>query len=153
MFSQRVRNVMEHDHMLIASPESFVTDAARLLAGSKLGAVLVVQGDQLTGIFTERDAVCRVLAAGLDASSTPLSRVMTTEPITVDPEGSFGHALLLMHRNGMRHVPVVENGRPVGIVCARDALDPEMEEFACEAQRREGFSDAPSLVLAVPHKG
>jgi CBS domain-containing protein len=147
MFSQRVRNVMEHDHMLIASPESFVTDAAQLLAGSKLGAVLVVQGDQLAGIFTERDAVCRVLAAGLDASSTPLARVMTPKPITVDPEGTFGHALLLMHQHGMRHVPVVEHGRPIGIVCARDALDPDMEEFACEVQRREGFSDSSALPL------
>lgn len=148
MFSQRVRNVMEHDHMLIASPESLVTDAARLLAGSKLGAVMVVQGDQLTGIFTERDAVCRVLAAGLDAGSTPLARVMTPAPITVDPEGSFGHALLLMHQHGMRHVPVVEHGRPVGIVCARDALDPEMEEFACEAQRREAFNESGPVPLA-----
>jgi len=138
---------MEHENMLIASPESLVTDAARLLAGSKIGAVLVVQGDQLTGIFTERDAVCRVLAAGLDASCTPLSRVMTPKPIAVDPEGTFGHALLLMHQHGMRHVPVVEQGRPVGIVCARDALDPEMEEFACEAQRREGFNDSSPLPL------
>jgi CBS domain-containing protein len=150
MFSQRVRNVMEHDHMLIASPESLVTDAARLLAGSKLGAVLVVQGDQLTGIFTERDAVCRVLAMGLDAGKTTLASVMTPEPITVDPEGTFGHALLLMHEHGMRHVPVVEDGKPVGLVCARDALDPEMEEFACEAQRREGFSE--SAPLALLHK-
>lgn len=146
MFSQRVRNVMEHDQMLIASPESLVVDAARLLAGSKLGAVLVVQGGQLTGIFTERDAVCRVLAQGLDASTTPLARVMTPKPIAVDPEGTFGHALLLMHQHGMRHVPVVEHGMPIGIVCARDALDPEMEEFNCEVQRREGFSDAPGLL-------
>jgi CBS domain-containing protein len=149
MFSQRIRNVMEHEHMLIASPESLVTDAARLLAGSKLGAVLVVQGDQLAGIFTERDAVCRVLAAGLDANCTTLAHVMTPEPITVDPEGTFGHALRLMHQHGMRHVPVVEHGRPVGLVCARDALDPEMEEFACEAQRREGFSDSNPVPLSA----
>ena len=63
MFSQRVRNVMEHDHMLIASPESLVTDAARLLAGSKLGAVMVVQGDQLTGIFTVACALCALALA------------------------------------------------------------------------------------------
>ena len=64
---------------------------------------------------------------------------MTPSPLTVDPERSFGFALQLMHEHGFRHVPVVENDRPVGIVSARDALDPEMEDFICEAQRREGI--------------
>ena len=48
-----------------------------------------------------------------------------------------------MHRHGIRHLPVVENGRPVGIVSGRDALDPELEEFICEAQRRQGFEVSP----------
>jgi len=62
---------------------------------------------------------------------------MTTAPKTVDPDKTFGYALLMMHENGFRHVPVIENGKPVGIVSARYALDPEMEEFVSEVQRRE----------------
>jgi CBS domain-containing protein len=62
---------------------------------------------------------------------------MTREPKTVAPEESFGYALLVMHENGVRHAPVVEaDGRPVGVVSARHALDPELEEFAVEAERR-----------------
>ncbi len=61
---------------------------------------------------------------------------MTADPISVPPDEIFGRALLLMHDHGFRHIPVVENGEPVGIVSSRSALDPEMEEFIAETQRR-----------------
>ena len=58
---------------------------------------------------------------------------------------TFGRALQLMHRHRIRHLPVVDNGRAVGIVSGRGALDPELEEFVCEAQRREGYdADLPA---------
>jgi predicted transcriptional regulator len=62
---------------------------------------------------------------------------MTAEPITITPEKSFGYALLIMHENGFRHLPVLENDKLVGIVSARNALDPDLEEFVSESQRRE----------------
>lgn len=139
MFSVRIRNMMELEKMVTAPPQTTVSEAAGLMASCRVGALMVVDNGVLTGIFTERDAVFRVLAPGLDAKTTRLSEVMTPSPVTVDPERSFGHALQLMHEHGFRHVPVVENGKPVGIVSARDALDPEMEDFVCEAQRREGI--------------
>ncbi|MBK8324665.1 MAG: CBS domain-containing protein [Betaproteobacteria bacterium] len=61
---------------------------------------------------------------------------MTPQPATVTPEETFGRALLLMFEGGFRHVPVVKNGEPVGIVSSRSALDPDMEEFVSETQRR-----------------
>jgi len=130
---------MERETLLRVGPETTVSEAARLMAGSNVGAVVVVENDALTGIFTERDALVRVIAQGRDAQTTRLEEVMTPSPVTVEPDRTFGHALQLMHAHHFRHVPVVENGRPVGIVTARDALDPEMEEFVCEAQRREGI--------------
>jgi CBS domain-containing protein len=130
---------MDQENMLVAAPEASVSDAVRLLAGSKLGAVLVVERDRLAGIFTEHDAVQRVLAAGLDAHTTRLVDVMTPDPHTGEPDWTFGHALQLMHQHGLRHLPVVEQGRPVGLLCARDALDPDMEEFSCEVKRREAY--------------
>ncbi len=123
--------------MLIAPPETTVSKAAKLMANKNVGAVMVVEKKRLVGIFTERDAVFRVIARGLDAQTTRLTDVMTTAPQTVDPDKTFGYALLLMYENGFRHVPVIENGKPVGIVSARNALDPEMEEFVSEARRRE----------------
>jgi CBS domain-containing protein len=128
---------MEPKKMLTASPETTVSKAAKLMASNNVGAVMVVEKERLAGIFTERDAVFRVIALGLDAQTTRLADVMTTAPQTVDPDKTFGYALLMMHENGFRHVPVIENGKPVGIVSARNALDPEMEEFVSEVQRRE----------------
>ena len=137
MFSQRIRSVMNRKKILKAPPETTVSKAAKLMAGKNVGAVMVVENERLVGIFTERDAVFRVVAQGRDAQTTRLVDVMTTPPLTVDPDKSFGYALLMMHENGFRHVPVIENGKPVGIVSARNALDPEMEEFVSEAQRRQ----------------
>jgi len=139
MFSQRIRRMMVRERMVKGAPGTSVSEAARLMAASATSAVVVIEDEALVGIFTERDAVFRVIAAGLDARITPLSEVMTPKPLTVDPDRTFGYALQLMHEHRFRHVPVVENGRVVGIVTARDALDPEMEEFVCEAQRREGI--------------
>jgi CBS domain-containing protein len=139
MFSQRIRRMMEHEKLLTANPQTTVSEAARLMARGSVSAVVVVEDELVTGIFTERDAVFRVLAQGRDADTTRLVDVMTPAPVTVDPDRTFGHALQLMHSHGFRHMPVVENGKPVGIVSARDALDPEMEEFVCEVQRREGI--------------
>ena len=137
MFSQRVRSVMKRKKVLMAPPETTVSKAAKLMAGRNVGAVMVVENERLIGIFTERDAEFRVVARGRDAQTTQLADVMTTRPLTVDPDNSFGHALLIMHENGFRHMPVIEDGKPIGIVSARNALDPEMEEFVSEAQRRQ----------------
>ena len=137
MFSQRVRSVMKLEKILTAAPETTVSKAAKLMEDKNVGAVMVVENERLVGIFTERDAVFRVIAQGRDVQTTRLADVMTTAPLTVDPDKTFGYALLMMHEKGFRHVPVIENGKPIGIVSARYALDPEMEEFVSEVQRRE----------------
>ncbi len=137
MFSQRVKSVMERKKILTAPPDTSVSKAAKLMARRNVGAVMVVDHKRLVGIFTERDAVFRVMAKGRDAKTTLLADVMTADPHTVAPEELFGHALLMMYENGFRHVPVIENGEPVGIVSARNALDPDLEEFVSEEQRRK----------------
>ena len=91
------------------------------------------------GIFTERDIAFRVVACGLDAQKTRLADVMTPAPDTIDPEKPFGYALLRMHERGFRHLPVIKDGKVVGIVSARNAMDPALEEFAFEAQRRDHY--------------
>jgi CBS domain-containing protein len=137
MLGLPIKSVLEPRKLVVAAPHTTVTEAARLMKEGKVGAVLVVEEGRLVGIFTERDALFRVIAPGLDPARTELRGVMTRDPTTVAPDETFGYALLLMHERGFRHTPVVENGRPVGVVSARHALDPDLEEFAAEAERRK----------------
>ena len=139
MFGMPIRSVLQPRAPVVASPQTSAAAAAALMQREKVGAVLVVEDGRLVGIFTERDAVYRVMAVDRNPQLTLLSEVMTRDPKTVDPDESFGYALLLMHENGFRHAPVVENGRPIGVVSARHALDPDLEEFAAEAERRKSI--------------
>ena len=139
MFDRSVREVMQKRSVLKAPPQTLVIKAAKLMEKRNVGAVLVVEGDRLLGIFTERDVTFRVVAHGLDACTTEISKVMTRNPHTIDPDQPLGHALLIMHEHGFRHLPVIEAGRIIGIVSSRSAMDPEMEDFVSEARRREHF--------------
>lgn len=139
MYSQRVKQVMGRERLLVAAPHASVSDAARLMAGDEVSAVVVVDQERAVGIFTGRDVVRRVLAQGLDPDATTLADVMTAAPITVDPDKTFGHALRVMQERGFRHLPVLDHGKLVGIVSSRNVMDPEMEEFIAEAARRDGY--------------
>jgi CBS domain-containing protein len=141
MFSQPIRSIMERRKLVTAPPATSVRQAAEMMARKQVGAVLVVDGGRLVGIFSERDVVFRVVARGLDPAATPLAQVMTPDPKTIKPNNTFGHAMTLMHENGFRHLPVVEDGKPIGIVSARSALDPDLEEFVCEERRRKRFQE------------
>lgn len=132
-----IRSIIAKQRILTASAAITVAEAARLMKKKTLGAVMVVRDDgRLVGIFTERDALFRVLAEGRDPRTTKLAEVMTQHPQTISPDKPVGHALLMMYDGGFRHVPVVDNGKPVGMVSARDALGPELQEFESEIQRR-----------------
>jgi CBS domain-containing protein len=133
---------MEHRKLLVAPPQTTVLKAAELMAKKHVGAVLVVDNEHLVGIFTERDAVFRVIARGLEPKSTVLADVMTRDPKTIAPEKPYGTAMLVMHESGFRHLPVIENGRLIGIVSSRNALDPDLEEFVSEERRRKHFQES-----------
>jgi CBS domain-containing protein len=137
LLGEPIKYVMEKTKFVVAPPQTTVRAAAKLMQRRKVSAVLVVEGKRLVGIFTERDAVFRVIAGNRDLDATQLSEVMTKKLITVAPDETFGYALLLMHQKGFRHMPVVVDGEPIGIVSARNALDPDLEEFESEARRRE----------------
>ena len=139
MLSQQISKLSETRHFVTAPPGTNVAEAAALMLARGVSAVLVVEKDALAGIFTEHDIVSRVIAGGQDPQAVRIGDVMTPKPVTVGPETTLGHALVLMHERAIRHLPVIEDGRPVGIVCARDALDPELEDFICEERRREQF--------------
>src|SRR4051812_488917 len=124
-----------------ASGDTSVAQAARLMKEQRVGALLVLDDERLAGIFTERDALFRVVAEGRDPGATRLRDVMTLNPRTIAPDRPFGHALHMMHEGGFRHVPVVDGGRPVGVVSARDALGPELEQFVAELDDRSHITE------------
>jgi CBS domain-containing protein len=119
-----------------------VRDAARQMKAYKVGAVMVVnhQG-RLVGIFTERDCLNRVLAESINPDTTSLSVVMTHDPVSISPDRKLGHALHMMHDNGFRHIPVVDQGIPVGMVSIRDALGSELTNFEREARKKSELSE------------
>ena len=133
---------MQKRKLLTASPAHFVSKVAKTMSDRNLGAAMIVKGGSLVGILTERDIVFRVVASALDARTTRVGDVMTPSPHVVHPDRPFGHALLIMHEKGFRHLPVVENDRLIGIVSARSAMDPELEEFTAEVLRRKHLQKA-----------
>jgi CBS domain-containing protein len=87
-----------------------------------VGTVLVLEGDRLAGIFSERDLLQRVPDAEAAAGEVPLARYMTPDPETVRPDDSLALALHKMDVGGYRHLPVVDSGRPVGMISVRDMI-------------------------------
>jgi CBS domain-containing protein len=136
-----VRSMIEDQHPVTATADMTVAAASRLMKQKRVGAILVVEAGRLAGIFTERDALFRVIADGRAPESTTLGEVMTVNPRTIAPDRPFGHALHLMYEGEFRHVPVVENGRPLGMVSARDALGPDLKEFVSELDKRSRITE------------
>lgn len=96
-------------------------EASRLMASANVAALLVAEDGHMLGIVTERDVSARVVAAGLDPDTTPLSRVMTPEPRSLAPDDSISEALELMRRHSFRHLPVVDDGgKAIAMVSVRD---------------------------------
>lgn len=139
MLREPIGSLNDTHRVAIAPPETSVVDACGLMLVDGKGAVVVIERGAIAGIFTENDVVSRVIAEGLDPAATTIGEVMTPDPLTIGPDAMLGHALVMMHERCIRHLPVVDNGELVGMVCARDALDPELEEFVCEESRRESF--------------
>ena len=141
MPNRPVGEIIKNQIVLSAPTNISVTEAAKRMKQAKVGAIMVVSDGNLVGLFTERDAVFRVIAAGLDPDTTKLASVMSSNLQTMTPDRPFAHALHLMHDGGFRHVPVVENGRPVGMVSARYALGREIEQFKSELESREQIGE------------
>jgi CBS domain-containing protein len=137
-----IRDVIADRSVYTADAKMTVLAAAEAMAVAKVGSLLIVDGKGcLQGIFTERDALLRVLAKGLDPAKTALAQVMTTNIQTISPDRPLCHALHMMFEGGFRHVPVVEDDKPVGMVSARDALGGELVQFEHELHQRDDIAE------------
>jgi CBS domain-containing protein len=139
--SRTVREIIKNQVVLALPPDTPVQHAARQMAERNVGSVLVTEAGRLAGIFTERDALVRVLAAGLDPQTTKLGDVMARKVFTITPDRSLVNALHQMRDHGFRHMPVVENGWPVGMVSIRDALAADLFELEKNEATKERLSE------------
>jgi IMP dehydrogenase len=116
-------------HEVVAvHPGDTVLHAANLMNERNIGGVVVLEGDQLIGIFTERDVLRRVVAPGLDPATTPVAAVMTTPVITCKPELTIDDCAALMTTRGVRHLPVRDASGLAGMVTMRDLLAHQVSE-------------------------
>jgi CBS domain-containing protein len=105
-----------------------LSEAAAKMDGRGVGAALVLTGDHVSGILTERDVLRAVATGGVEG--TNVGAWMTREPETIDPDTSAGRAAAIMIHGGFRHLPVVDGGRPVGIVSIRDLMRVVLDDEA-----------------------
>ncbi|MBL8437584.1 MAG: CBS domain-containing protein [Zoogloeaceae bacterium] len=142
MPNRLISEVITGQTLQTANDKMTVLAAAQAMVQSRIGSLLIVddQGN-LEGIFTERDALFRVIAKGIDPAKTTLSEVMTTKLQTITADRPLGHALHLMYEGGFRHVPVVDGTKPVGVISARDALGGEMTQFEAELHQRDDIAE------------
>jgi CBS domain-containing protein len=129
-------SVVTLEHRPITMNEATsVTEACNQMRDCRAGSVLVTgAANQLVGIFTGRDAVCRVQAQRRDPSRTHLAEVMTANPRTMSPDGTALDALRLMTEGGFRHVPLVKNGRILGVVSRGDFKGLKQNDFEEERE-------------------
>ncbi|MBM3598002.1 MAG: CBS domain-containing protein [Alphaproteobacteria bacterium] len=132
-----VPDVVHNQRLLKLAANTSVREAARQMAGRGVGAALVVDGDRLEGIFTERDLLNRVVARDLDLDKTRLSDVMTKNPATISADAGAMEALRRMHDGGFRHLPVLDGTRLVAIVSLRDFFGAEFQELEREVAFQE----------------
>src|SRR5687768_65440 len=120
MSKRPVRECIKRDEPLCARAEDTVYDATARMAEHCCSSILICEKGELRGIFTERDLLVRVVAAGLNPRKTMLGEVMTANPDTIDASEPVIEAIRRMDEFNYRHLPVMENGRLLGVVALRD---------------------------------
>ena len=123
-----IRPLVENRELVVVDAGTSVAQAAVVMSDRQIGAVPVMDGERVAGIFTERDALARVVAAGVDPGSTPVSEVMSTDLVTADITESHDACMRRMQQARVRHLLVLRDGRLAGILSMRDLLALELDE-------------------------
>jgi len=108
--------------MVAIKPQDTVLEAIKLMATENIGAAIVMNGDRLAGIVSERDYARKVVLLGRSSESTLVEEIMTTNVICVSPRTKSRDCMALMTEKNIRHLPVVDNGRVIGMVSVRDIV-------------------------------
>ena len=137
---KHIADLIEDQVLTVIEPDHTVLSAAQTMSERNIGCVAVVDSGKLAGIFSERDIMSRVVAKGLDPDSTLVEVVMSRDLVVADPSENVDQALQKMYSIRARHLPVIENGKLVGMVSIRDLLEVD------DAQQREKASFLRDLV-------
>ena len=103
-------------------PVASVFDAVKLMAQKNIGALIVLEGDKIVGIVTERDYARKVILLGRSSKETQVSNIMTSRVICVRPDQTSEECMALMTENRLRHLPVIENGKLTGVISIGDLV-------------------------------
>ncbi len=112
----------KHDEIFSVTPDTLVIDAIRMLTERKVGALLVLEGKRLAGIFSERDYTRKVVLLQRKSSETKVSEIMTSEVKSVDPSTTIDECMVIMSKHHIRHLPVLKNDEPIGILSIMDVV-------------------------------
>ena len=127
----KVSDILAHrdrSQLAALSPDATVRDALQLMADRNVGSVLIMQGDALLGIFTERDYARKLALKGLASADTLLADVMTAKLYVVGPRQTVQECLCIMTQARLRHLPVVEAGQVLGLVSIGDLVNAQLAE-------------------------
>jgi|SRR5215469_10734868 len=120
-------------------PEAPVLDAIRMMADRYVGALLVMRGTELAGIVSERDYARKVVLLGRSSAETPVRQIMTSPVITISPDNSVHDCMRLMTERRIRHLPVVDGGRVVGMISIGDLVKAVIEDQQQTIQQLESY--------------
>ena len=123
-----IRPLLESREVVVVDVATSIAQAARVMSERQIGAVPVVDGDRVAGVFTERDVLARVVAAGVEPDTTPVSSVMTTNLVTADISESHDVCMRRMQQARVRHLLVLRDGRLAGMLSMRDLVALELDE-------------------------
>jgi CBS domain-containing protein len=123
-----IKAIIGDRNTTVVDPLASIADAARCMAERSIGAVPVVDGDRLVGVFSERDVLTRIVAAGRDPATTCVGDVMSTDLVVAEVNESYEACLGRMQQARVRHLIVLDNGRLAGIVSLRDVLAADIDE-------------------------
>jgi signal-transduction protein with cAMP-binding, CBS, and nucleotidyltransferase domain len=136
----RIGNLLTSQDLLTLPEGTTVLEAARAMTARKVGAVLVTTSDgRLAGIFTERDLMARVIVSRRDPETVALREVMTRDVFSVGPEREVGDVRSELQRRHIRHLPIVVDGRVVGILSLRDLLRADIDQMSHEVEALENY--------------
>ena len=130
---KQLAELIENRPLVHVAMSDNVGEVARRMREKNVGAVAVLDGGKLVGIFSERDVVTRVVAENRDASQTPIGVVMTKDLIVADPGDDLGDAVQKMIAGNCRHLPVVKGGNLLGMISIRDLLQIDDERNKAKA--------------------
>ena len=120
-------------------PEATVFEALGLMGEKNIGALLVMKGEQLVGIFSERDYARRMILQGRSSRETPVREVMTPQVFVITPETTSGECMMHMTDRHIRHLPVVDGGRVVGVISIGDVVRSVIDDLRFTVRQLEGY--------------